>query len=58
MDGWYVPTGGQFYYGVITGFSIKEIVDVTLKAGLTNAERQDTNALLPYYAQLGLSKSF
>ena len=57
-DGWYVPTAGQFYYGVITGFSIGNIVDINLKVGLTNAEGQQKNALLPYYAQLGLSKSF
>ena len=58
QDGWYTPTGGQLYFGVLTGFSLKELVDISFKLGFTNAQKQDENALLPYYAQIGLNKSF
>ena len=58
QDGWYTPTGGQFYYGLNSGFSIKDIFDISVKAGLTNAQEDDTNAMLPYYAQLGMTFNF
>jgi hypothetical protein len=53
-----VPTGGQYYYGLCTGVSIKKVLDICFKAGLTNAQGKNVNALLPYYAQIGLNKSF
>ena len=58
QDGWYLPTGGQFYYGLSTGFSLKKVVDINLKLGVTNAQGKHVNALLPYYLQLGLSRQF
>jgi hypothetical protein len=58
QDGWYVPTGGQYYYGLCTGVSIKKVLDICFKAGMTNAQGNNVNALLPYYAQIGLNKSF
>lgn len=56
-DGWYVPSGGQYYYGIQTGLTLN-IIDISFKAGLTNAQGEDENALLPYYAQLGIMKRF
>ena len=58
VDGWYVPAGGEFYYGLYTGFSINNFIDISLKLGATNAQGQDGNALLPYYAQVGLTELF
>ncbi len=57
-DGWYVPTGGHWYYGVQAGKTIGESFDLSLRLGLTNAQDDDENAVLPYYAQLGLGVRF
>ncbi len=57
-DGWYVPTGGNFYYGIQGGKTIGNWVDVTLRFGLTDAQFDDENAMLPYYLQLGFGMSF
>jgi hypothetical protein len=52
-DGWYVPaTGGNFYYGVQTGFSRRRY-DLTLKAGKVITQDFKTTPLLPFYAALG-----
>ena len=53
-DGWYIPTGGHFYYGIQGGKTIGGSIDVSLRAGFTNAQWNDEDALLPYYAQLGI----
>ncbi len=57
-DGWYIPSGGHFYYGVQAGKTIGESIDLTLRVGATRAQGNDENALLPYYAQLGLGMKF
>jgi hypothetical protein len=54
QDGWYEPaTGGNYYYGVQTGFSFKK-TDVYVKAGKTITQDFKTTALFPFYAQLGI----
>lgn len=53
-DGWYIPTGGHFYYGVQAGKSIGERFDVTLRLGATKSQFDDEEAMLPYYLQLGV----
>ncbi len=58
QDGWYIPSGGHFYYGLQTGVQIGDALNLSLRAGLTNAEGADEDALLPYYAQLGLMHQF
>lgn len=57
-DGWYKNTGGYFYYGLQVGKTIYKNYDISLKLGLTNSRGDDENALLPYYAQLGLIRRF
>lgn len=57
-DGWYVPTGGNFYYGIQGGKTIGESLELSLRLGATNAQFDDENAVLPYYAQLGLGMRF
>ncbi len=57
-DGWFLSTGGQFYYDLNAGYSIHNLVDLNLKVGMTNAQWHDTNALLPYYVQIGINRAF
>ena len=57
-DGWYVPTGGNFYYGIQGGKTIGETLELTLRMGGTRAQMHDEGAVLPYYAQLGLGVKF
>ena len=57
-DGWYVPTGGNFYYGIQGGKTIGETLELTLRMGGTRAQMHDEGAVLPYYAQLGLGVRF
>jgi hypothetical protein len=57
-DGWYVPTGGNFYYGIQAGKTIGRMFDLSLRVGATQAQNHDENAVLPVYAQLGLGMRF
>jgi len=57
-DGWYVPTGGNYYYGIQGGKTIGEAIEVTLRVGATNAQEHDVNAVIPFYFQLGLGVRF
>jgi len=57
-NGWYVPTGGNWYYGIQGGKSIGESFDLSLRLGATNAQKKDEDAVLPLYAQLGLDVKF
>ena len=54
-DGWYEPsTGGNFYYGLQTGYSFKRN-DVYLKAGRLVEQDLSTSPMLPFYLQLGFN---
>ena len=53
-DGWFIPSGGHFYYGFQGSKTIGNNFDLSLRIGMTNAQFDDKNALLPYYAQFGL----
>jgi hypothetical protein len=54
-DGWYEPsTGGNFYYGLQTGYSTKR-ADIYLRAGKLIEQDFQTDPMLPFYAELGLS---
>lgn len=53
-DGWYIPTGGNFFYGVQSGFSFRRN-DVSLKVGKTITQDFKTSPLLPFYTELGFS---
>jgi hypothetical protein len=57
-DGWYLPTGGNFYFGVQGGKTISDLFEVSLRLGVTKAQERDDNAVLPYYAQLGIGVRF
>ncbi len=52
-DGWYEPaTGGNFYYGLQTGFSFTRN-DIYLQVGKILTQDFSTKPLLPFYLQLG-----
>jgi hypothetical protein len=57
-DGWYVPTGGHFYYGIQGGKTIGETFELSLRLGATKSQFDDEEAVLPYYVQLGLGVRF
>jgi hypothetical protein len=57
-DGWYVPTGGHWFYGIHGTKTLGETLDLSLKAGATMAQRNDENAAVPLYLQLGFGVRF
>lgn len=58
QDGWYEPaTGGNFYYGLQTGISLKQS-DIYLKAGKVLVQNFKTTPLFPFYAQVGYNFKF
>ena len=58
QDGWYVPTGGNWYYGFTGSKSLGPKYDITGRVGATNAQNNDEDALLPFYLQFGLNIKF
>jgi hypothetical protein len=57
-DGWYIPSGGHYYYGVQAGKTVGESFELSLRVGGTNAQANDENAVVPLYLQLGLGMKF
>ena len=57
-NGWYIPSGGNYFYGVTIGKTIGRSFDLSFRIGATNAQGKDTNAILPYFAQAGIMKRF
>jgi len=57
-DGWYVPTGGHYYYGIQASKTIGESFDLSLRVGATRAQDNDENAVVPLYGQLALGMRF
>ncbi len=57
VDGWYVPTGGNYFYGLQGGLSFGGS-DITLKAGRLNTQNWNTTPFVPFYAQVGYTRRF
>lgn len=57
-DGWYIPSGGHYYYGIQAGKTLGETYALSLRLGATNAQSGDEDAMVPYYVQLGLGIRF
>jgi hypothetical protein len=53
-DGWFMPSGGHYYYGIQAGKTLGETYALTLRVGVTDAQFDDKDALVPYYVQLGV----
>jgi len=58
QDGWYLPTAGNWFYGIRFGRSLGTNSLLSMDIGATNAQGSDRNALLPRYVKLGFSKTF
>jgi hypothetical protein len=57
QDGWYVPTGGNFYYGLQSGVTLKSH-DIYLRGGKTISQDFKTTAMVPLYLSLGYNMRF
>ena len=54
QSGWYIPNGGNFIYGLQTGYSFKGN-DLYVKLGKTKTQDLKTTSMIPWYFQLGWS---
>ena len=45
-DGWYIPSGGHYFYGIQASKVIRQSYDISMRLGATNAQGNDENALL------------
>jgi hypothetical protein len=57
-DGWYRWTGGNWHYGIQGSKTVGRSYEITIQLGVTNAEGNDEDAILPFFFQLGLNKKF
>jgi hypothetical protein len=57
QDGWYVPTGGNFNFGIVSGYSFNSN-DLYLKIGIKMTEDLRTSPTVPYYLQIGYNRRF
>jgi len=53
-NGWFVSSGGQFFYGLQGSRILGQRMELNLRIGATNAQGKHVNAVLPYYFQVGL----
>ncbi|MDR1632534.1 MAG: hypothetical protein LBR97_06610 [Dysgonamonadaceae bacterium] len=58
QNGWYASSGGYYFYGIQAGKSITKSFDISFRIGYTKANADNKDAILPYYAQIGLMKRF
>ncbi len=58
QDGWFIPSGGHFFYGMQGSKTLGSSWELYLSLGATNAQSDDENALLPFYGRLGVFKKF
>ena len=56
-NGWFIPNGGNFSYGLQLGYSIRK-VDLTLRTGKTITQDFKTKPAIPFHFQLGVNKRF
>lgn len=58
QDGWYMATGGSYFFGLTIGKSVSKKLDCALRFGGVNAQGSDKNPVLPYYIQAGVIRKF
>lgn len=54
-DGWYIPTAGNYFYGMQSGYSFKNN-DLYIKIGKVITQDFKTTPTIPYYFQLGFNR--
>lgn len=57
QDGWYLPTGGNFFYGIVSGYSLKSS-DIYIKIGKRITQDFKIAPAIPVYLQVGFNKRF
>ncbi len=57
-DGWYIPLGGHYYYGIQGSKTLGETMDISMRLGFTKAQFNDEDAVLPVYVQVGTGFRF
>ena len=57
QNGWYVPTGGNYFFGVHTGFSFGAS-GITMKVGKVVTQDFEATPLVSYFAQLAYQHRF
>jgi hypothetical protein len=57
QDGWYVPTGGNFNLGIVSGYSFSSN-DLYVKIGIHVTEDLRSSPAVPYYLQIGYNRRF
>lgn len=58
VSGWYIPTGGNFAYGIQTGLAFGQKNDLNLKIGRVINQTFKTEPTIPFYFQLGYNRRF
>jgi hypothetical protein len=53
-DGWYIPTAGNFMYGVQGGISFSK-TDLYLKAGRSITQDFKTTPIVPFFFEIGIN---
>lgn len=56
-DGWYVPTGGNFFFGLLSSYSFGR-QDLFLRAGKMANQDLETPLFLPFYLRIGFNHRF
>ena len=54
-DGWFIPSGGHSYMGIQSGKFISSQIELNIRLGITNAQFNDENSLIPFYTQIGVN---
>lgn len=57
QDGWYIPSGGNFFYGLQAGYSFPSY-DIYVKTGKIITEDFKTKPSIPFYLNLGVNVRF
>lgn len=57
QDGWYMSTGGNFFYGILSGFSFKNN-DLNIRIGKTITQDFSTTSSFPIYLLIGFNRRF
>ena len=57
VSGWYVPTGGNYSFGLLAGYTFKSN-EINIKFGKMYTQDFKTTPMIPLYAQIGFNKKF
>ena len=57
-NGWYSSTGGNFNFGLQTGYSFSKTIEATIRCGLYQTEDFNNPVGVPFFANLGLNYRF